>query len=171
MKQANNVPLSSWQSGTQTEKRRLPSPQHKQQDNSLNKCNSKLFLFFFSFFSRALEESLVPMCVQVYVCSAWHLESKLPQVFGPASENKTWKPHILHLVCIMRILFQEVLIAAIQMMFVFLIEHQGRPMCFSFLVLSAQLFMQNSQISTTKSDSLKMFVLSPFFFFFGFCCF
>lgn len=64
----------------------------------------------------------------------------------------------------MHILFQEVLIAAIQMMFVFLIEHQGRPMCFSFLVLSAQLFMQNSQISTTKSDSLKMFVLFPFFF-------
>ena len=127
MKQANNVPLSSWQSGTQTEKRRLPSPQHKQQDNSLNKCNSKLFFFFFFFFffSRALEESLVPMCVQVYVCSAWHLESKLPQDFGPASENKTWKPHILHLVCIMRTLFQEVLITAIQMMFVFLIETPG----------------------------------------------
>ena len=112
MKQANNVPLSSWQTRMQSEKRRVPSPQHKQQGNSLNKCNFKLFLWT----GRESVSNVHP----VYVFSVWHLEFKLPRVLVQPV-NKTWKPKILHLVCIMHILFLEVLITAIQMMLVLLI--------------------------------------------------
>lgn len=94
-------------------KKASPSPQHKQQGNSLNKCNFKLFLST----GRRSVSNVHP----VYVCSAWHLEFKLPQVLVQPA-NKTWKPNILHLVCIMHILFQEVLTTAVQSMFVFLIE-------------------------------------------------
>lgn len=60
MKQVNNVPLLSWQTRAQTEKRRVPSPQHKQRGNPLNKCNFKLFFPP----PRELEERLFPMCIQ-----------------------------------------------------------------------------------------------------------
>lgn len=106
-----SLPLAKQDAGWE---RQLPSPLHKQQGNSLNKCNLKLF-------SLRIARKSVSNVHPVYVCSAWHLEFKLPQVLVQPA-NKTWKPNILNLVCIMLILFLEVHVTAIQWMFVFLIE-------------------------------------------------